>query len=371
MSHANAALTPRARLRLAQLVVDRGWTYTAAAKMFMVAPRTAKKWGDRYRLEGPAGMVDRSSRPHNSPTKTPPELVGRIVRLRWRQRLGPVQIAGRLGMQASTVQAVLVRCRINRLSHIDRVTGEPLRRYEHPHSGSLIHVDVTKFGNIPDGGGWRFVGRQQGRANGTATAQRTGKRGKYSRPIIGTAFVHTVIDDHSRIAYAEICSGEKASTAIGVLQRAVTWFADRGVTVERVLSDNGSCYHSHAWRDACAELALTPQADPALSAADQRQDRALPPHACRWLGLRKVLRVNRAPRRSSTRLAPLLQSPPRPLRDRRPATDHPPDQPPRTSHLTPAQNRPKSQHAARPQRQFTSPSARIRHRRNCASDLLL
>jgi transposase InsO family protein len=256
VSHANAALTPRARLRLALLVVDHGWTYAAAAKMFMVSARTAKKWADRYRAEGAAGMLDRSSRPHSSPTRTSPGLVRRIVGLRWRHRLGPIQIAGRLGMAASTVHAVLVRCRINRLSHIDRVTGEPLRRYEHPYPGSLIHVDVTKFANIPDGGGWRYRGPQQGRRNREATAQRTGQRGNAYRPVIGTAFVHTVIDDHSRTAYAEICADEKAATAIGVLQRAVAWFAARGVTIERVLSDNGSAYKSHAWRDACAELAV-------------------------------------------------------------------------------------------------------------------
>jgi transposase InsO family protein len=244
-------------LRLAQLVVDHGWTYTAAAKMFMVSPRTAKKWADRYRAEGPAGMTDRSSRPHSSPTKTSPRLVRRIVRLRWRHRLGPIQIAGRLGMAASTVHAVLVRCQINRLSRIDRVTGEPLRRYEHPHPGSLIHVDVTKFANIPDGGGWRYLGRQQGRRNKETTARRTGERGKAYRPAIGTAFVHTVIDDHSRTAYAEICADEKAATAISVLKRAVAWFDERGVTVERVLSDNGSAYKSHAWRDACADLTIT------------------------------------------------------------------------------------------------------------------
>lgn len=252
-THANAALTPRARLRLAQLVVDRGWTYAAAAKMFMVAPRTAKKWADRYRLEGPAGMADRSSRPHHSPRKTGPATVRHIVRLRWRHRLGPVQIAGRLGMHASTVHAVLVRCRINRLSHIDRVTGEPLRRYEHTHAGSLIHVDVTKFGNIPNGGGWRYLGKQQGDRNRAATD--TQRRKGYNRgPLIGTAFVHTVIDDHSRVAYAEIHADEKAATAIGVLHRAAAWFAGHGVTVERVLSDNGSAYRSHAWRAACAEL---------------------------------------------------------------------------------------------------------------------
>ena len=257
MSHANAALTPRARVRLARLVVDRRWSYAAAAKMFMVAPRTAKKWADRYRAEGPAGMVDRSSRPHTSPTKTSPDLVRQIVRLRWRHRLGPVQIAGHLGMQASTVHAVLVRCRINRLSHIDRVTGEPLRRYEHPHPGSLVHVDVTKFANIPDGGGFPFVGRAQGEKNRAATATRTGHRSPRGRARIGTAFVHTVIDDHSRTAYAEICADETAATAIGVLQRAVAWFAEHGVTTERVLSDNGSAYRSHAWREACLALGIT------------------------------------------------------------------------------------------------------------------
>jgi transposase InsO family protein len=185
--------------------------------------------------------------------------VRRIVRLRWRHRLGPVQIAGRLAMPASTVHAVLVRCRINRLARIDRVTGEPLRRYEHPHPGSLIHVDVTKFGNIPDGGGWRYVGKQQGSKNKSATSRRTGRWSADRHARSGTAFLHTVIDDHSRVAYAEICSDEKAATAIGVLHRAVSWFADHGVTVERVLSDNGSAYRSRVWRTACADLGITPK----------------------------------------------------------------------------------------------------------------
>jgi transposase InsO family protein len=259
VSHANAALTPRARLRLAELVVDRGWTYASAAKLFMVSPRTAKKWADRFQAEGVAGMADRSSRPRHSPTRTRPEIVRQIVGLRWRRRLGPVQIAGRLDMPASTVHAVLIRCRINRLSHIDRVTGEPLRRYEHDHPGSLIHIDVTKFGNIPDGGGHKFVSRSQSRHNARQTARRTGERSKSYEPRIGIAFVRTVIDDHSRLAYAEICTDEKAVTAIGVLQRAAAWFADHGVTVERVLSDNGSAYKSFAWRDACAQLRITPK----------------------------------------------------------------------------------------------------------------
>ena len=255
MSHANAALTPRARLRLARLVVEDGWTYSAAAKMFMVSPRTAAKWAGRYRAEGVAGMADRSCRPRTSPTKTAPGIVRQIVALRWRHRLGPVQIAGRLGVPASTVHAVLVRCRINRLSRIDRVICEPIRRYEHPYPGSLIHVDVTKFANIPDGGGHRFVGRQQGLRNQRATLGLP--RGADYKPRTGTAYLHTVIDDHSRVAYAEIRADEKADTASAVLQHAVTWFAARGVTVERVLSDNGACYRSFTWRDTCTQLGIT------------------------------------------------------------------------------------------------------------------
>ncbi|MEX5237517.1 IS481 family transposase [Kocuria arenosa] len=259
MSHANAALTPRARLRLAKLIVEDGWPVTVAAQMFMVSPVTARKWAGRFRAEGVAGMVDRLSRPHSMPAKTPLRTVKAIVSLRWRRRLGPAQIAGDLGLPASTVHAVLTRCRINRLSHIDRVTGEPIRRYEHDHPGDLIHVDVTKFGRIPDGGGHRFVGRHQGHVNRAATSDREGTRNHRYQPRLGIGYLHTVVDDHSRVAYVEICENEKTDTAIGVLQRAVTWFDDRGVPVKRVLSDKGSAYRSHAWREACAELGITPK----------------------------------------------------------------------------------------------------------------
>jgi transposase InsO family protein len=177
------------------------------------------------------------------------------VHLRWRKRLGPVEIGAKLGVPASTVHAVLTRCRINRLSHIDRRTGERVRRYEHDTPGALIHVDVKKIGNIPDGGGWRYVGRRQGNKNRATTPDKP--RNRQHHPKIGTAFVHTVIDDHSRVAYAEIHDDETASTAIGVLKRAVSWFAARNVTVERVLSDNGSAYRSHLWRDTCADLNIT------------------------------------------------------------------------------------------------------------------
>ena len=186
-------------------------------------------------------------------------MVRKIVHLRWKQRLGPVQIGDRLGMPASTVHAVLVRCRLNRLTHIDRATGEPIRRYEHPRPGDLLHVDVKKLGNVPDGGGWRFVGKQQGERNRIATKSRTGLKSNNYNPTVGTAYIHTVLDDHSRVAYAEIHDDETAATATEVLRHAVAWFADRGVTVQRVLSDNGSAYRSFLWRDTCTELAITPK----------------------------------------------------------------------------------------------------------------
>jgi len=256
MSHANAALTPRARLRLARLVVDQGWPIARAAERYDVSWPTAKRWADRYQVMGAGGMDDRSSRPHRQPGRTPAPVVRKIVHLRWKQRLGPVAIGDQLGMAASTVHAVLVRCRLNRLSHIDRITGEPVRRYEHPYPGSMLHVDVKKLGNVPDGGGWRYVGRQQGATNRIATTK--GKpRSRDRNPVMGTAFVHTVIDDYSRVAYAEIHDDEKAVTAAAVLRRAVAWFAARGVHVERVLSDNGPAYRSRLWRQTCAELGVT------------------------------------------------------------------------------------------------------------------
>jgi transposase InsO family protein len=257
VSHANAALTPRARLRVARLIVEQDWPVARAAERYDVSWRTADRWATRYRLLGADGMADRSSRPHHSPRRTPAPLVRKVVHLRWKQRLGPVAIGARLGMPASTVHVVLVRCRLNRLGHLDRVTGEPIRRYEHPHPGSLLHVDVKKLGNVPDGGGWRYVGRQQGDRNRAKTPGKA--RNKHWGPKMGTAFVHTVLDDHSRVAYAEVHDDETAATATAVLHHAVAWFAARGVTVERVLSDNGSAYRSRLWADTCAELGITPK----------------------------------------------------------------------------------------------------------------
>ncbi len=167
------------------------------------------------------------------------------------QEMGEV----RLDMQASTVHAALVRCRLNPLSHIDIRTGEMILRYEHPHPGLMIHVDVKKLGNIPDGGGWRYVGREQGRRERQATPGTT--RSRHRKELLGHAYLHTAIDDHSCVAYAEIHNDETATTAVGVLRRAVSWFAAHGATVERVRSDNGRCYRSPLWKQACTELADT------------------------------------------------------------------------------------------------------------------
>jgi transposase InsO family protein len=255
--HANAPLTEKHRLRLARLIVDDNMPVAHAAVRFQVAWPTANRWAERYREHGEAGMVDLSSRPHHSPTRTPPAQVRAIVRDRMRLHLGPIEIGARRHMPASTVHRVLTRCGLNRLTHLDRVSGEPVRRYEHPHPGDLLHVDVKKLGNIPDGGGWRYVGRAQGNRHRAATPDKP--RSVHRDKKMGTAYVHTVLDDHSRVAYAEVHDDEKAVTAVAVLTRATAWFAQRGVTVQRVLSDNGSAYRSHAWRDTCADLGITPK----------------------------------------------------------------------------------------------------------------
>jgi transposase InsO family protein len=265
MSHANAALTPKARLELGRLVVDRGWSVAQAADYYRVSWPTASRWATRYRellavSVGPVTAVmmgDRSSRPAHSPTRTPEPLKRKIVHLRWHKLLGPVQIAGKLGIPASTVYAVLVRCRVNRLSHVDRRTGEPIRRYERETPGSLVHVDVKKLGNIPDGGGWRYVGKKQGDRNKAATAGMMRSKSRHANT--GHAFVHSVLDDHSRVVYSEVHDDERKETAAAVLRRAAFWFLARGVVIEEAISDNGSCYRSKLWRETCRDLNIKPR----------------------------------------------------------------------------------------------------------------
>jgi transposase InsO family protein len=256
MPHANAPLTATGRLRLALCVVRDGWPLRRAADRFQVSHTTAKRWADRYREHGEAGLVDRSSRPQHSPRRTPTRVERRIIKVRVVRRWGPARIAWLLGLNPATVHRVLVRYRLPRLAHLDRATGQPIRRYEHPAPGDLIHVDVKKVGRIPDGGGHRAVGRAQGIRNRAATAH-TGRTGRDRCPRLGYRYLHTAIDDHSRLAYTEILPDETKDTATAFFTRAHTWFTSRGITIHRVLSDNGSAYRSRLWRDTLTAAGVT------------------------------------------------------------------------------------------------------------------
>jgi transposase InsO family protein len=249
--HPNAPLSPLGRWRLVRCVLEEGWPVVRAAERFGVSRTTAYRWVGRYRQAGQAGLADRSSRPHQMPRLTPAPLVRKIAHLRRTRRHGPVQIAARLGMAASTVHRVLVRLGLNRLAWMDRATGMVVRRYEHPAPGCLVHVDVKQLGNIPAGGGHRVLGRAAGERNSNADRS-SGRRNAWYNPIRGYAYVHAAVDDHSRLAYLEIHPDELATTACAFWTRAYAWFAERGISVQRVLTDNGTCYRSHRWRQLLA-----------------------------------------------------------------------------------------------------------------------
>ncbi|MGK3209349.1 helix-turn-helix domain-containing protein, partial [Amycolatopsis sp. MEPSY49] len=187
------------------------WPLRRAAERFQVAVTTAKRWADRYRAEGTAGMTDRSSRPRTCPHQTPTRLERRIIKVRVIRRWGPARIAYLLGLNPSTVHRVLLRYRCARLAHLDRRTGRPIRRYEHPAPGDLVHVDIKKLGNIPDGGGHRVTGRAVGLQNKKAT---TTARYRHGTPKIGCSYLHNAVDDHSRLAYSEILPDETKETAV-------------------------------------------------------------------------------------------------------------------------------------------------------------
>lgn len=255
MPHANAPLTERGRLRLARCVVDDKWPLRRAAERFQVSVNTARRWAGRYCAEGIAGMVDRSSRPHRSPNRTRPAIERKVLHLRAKRRWGPARIGGRLNLPASTCHRILTRAKVARLTHLDRATNQPIRRYEHPAPGDLIHVDVKKLGNIPDGGGWRTQGRQRGKQNRAATPG--ARRDTHGGARLGYAYLHTAIDDHSRLAYTEILTDEKRETAAGFWVRAHAWFTSCGITVTRVITDNGACYKSFLWRDTLTAAGIT------------------------------------------------------------------------------------------------------------------
>ncbi|NIY67014.1 IS481 family transposase [Streptomyces malaysiensis] len=240
MSHRNARLTVYGR----QLLVERvrsGRPIAHVAAEMGISRATAHKWLRRWRAEGEAGLHDRSSRPHRTPHRTPAAVEDRVCRLRQDRKLGPARIGPILGLPVSTVHRVLARHGLNRLTFLDRPTGQVIRRYERNRPGELVHVDVKKLGRIPDGGGWRVHGR-------AACPDR--------RRTTGFDYIHSAVDDHSRLAYSEVHSDEKATTCAASLQRAAAFFATYGILrIERVLTDNAWPYRkSLAWRQALADL---------------------------------------------------------------------------------------------------------------------
>jgi transposase InsO family protein len=249
MTHAMSPLSETGRLRLARCVVDDGWTLARAAERFGVSVTTAKRWADRYRVQGRAGMADRSSRPKTCRGQTPVPVERRVVALRVTRRWGPARIAYHLRHQQlapSTVHKILRRYRCPPLAWIDPATGACLRAgrakprcYEHAQPGDLVHVDVKKLGRIPDGGGHRALGRQQGK--------RDRRRG------MGYWFIHNAVDDRTRLGYSELLEDERKETAAGFWLRANAYFNSVGITVQRVLTDNGACYRSRAFTAALGE----------------------------------------------------------------------------------------------------------------------
>lgn len=195
-------------------------------------------------------MVDRSSRPHTSPRRTPTRTERRIIKVRVLRRWGPARIGYLLGLHPSTVHRVLSRYRLARLSWLDRATAQVVRRYEHAAPGDLVHVDIKKLGRIPDGGGWRVHGRAAGGRHARAT---TTKR-KNGHAVIGYQYLHNAVDDHSRLAYSEILPNERKETAAAFWTRAQAWFAGHGIHVSRVLTDNGSCYRSRNFAAALGHI---------------------------------------------------------------------------------------------------------------------
>src|SRR4051794_25130828 len=242
--HANAPLGPKGRATMVLRVVEQEWSLAEAAEAAGVSERTCSKWVWRYRIEGEAGLRDRSSAPKSIPHRTPEELVEAIAALR-RLRMTGAEIAFCLAMALSTVSAVLQRIGLGKLSRLE--PPEPPNRYERRHPGELIHVDVKKLGRIP-------AGRAGHRVHGQRQLQRNPR--KAGRRTVGWEFVHVCVDDATRLAYVEVLGDEKASTAVGFLRRAVAFYRRHGVNVERVMSDNGACYRSSIHALACRALGI-------------------------------------------------------------------------------------------------------------------
>jgi len=244
--HANARLSPIGRRLLVDRIERDGWTVRRAAESAGISERTARKWLARFRAEGAVGLMDRSSAPHVVANRTDPQTVATICALR-RLRFSAPELAELLGLPCSTVSAVLKRCGLGKLG---RLGLEPPERYERERPGELIHVDVKKLGRIERGAGKRIFGGHSHYTGSFIDAAGTRRRKA------GWDFVHIAVDDTTRLAYAEVLSDEKAATAVDFLRRAVAFFARHGVTVERVLTDNGSPYVSVVHAIACRALGI-------------------------------------------------------------------------------------------------------------------
>jgi transposase InsO family protein len=247
--HANAPLGPKGRETMVLRVLEQGWSRAQAAMAAGVSERTCSKWIKRYRAEGEAGLLDRSSAPKSVPHRTPDELVEVIVLLR-KLRMTGAEIAFCLAMALSTVSAVLLRVGLGKLSRLE--PPQPPNRYERHQAGELLHIDVKKLGRIPEG-------RAGHRVHGNRALQRSQRKrdaAGVDRRLVGWEYVHVCVDDATRLAYVEVLADEKASSAVAFLRRAVAFYRRHGITVQRVMSDNGACYRSTIHAFACRALGI-------------------------------------------------------------------------------------------------------------------
>jgi transposase InsO family protein len=240
-SHKNAPLTPKGREAMVRSVIEEGLSKAAAARQFNTTPKTVAKWVARFRIEGADGLRDRSSRPHSLPSQTVPATCAAVEALR-RQRHTGKHIAAEVGVSAATVSRILRRLGLNRIRDLE--PAEPVRRYERESPGELIHIDIKKLGKFKRVG-HRITGDRRGQGN-------LRSRGKG----VGWEYVHVCIDDASRIAFSKVMKNERRGCAVAFLKAAIAYYASLGVKVERVMTDNGSCYKSFAFRRACKRLGL-------------------------------------------------------------------------------------------------------------------
>ena len=233
--HQNARSCPASRALMVRRVVDEAWKVSQAAEAAGVSERTVYRWLRRWREEGEPGLWDRPSQPHRLPRRMPDRTLAQMRALR-SQRISGGEISSRLGVPRSTVARWLARWGLGRLPSL--APPEPVRRFQKEHAGELLHLDVKKLGRI-DGVGHRVTGDRQRRRRG-----------------IGWEYTHVAIDDASRLSYVEVLQDERGPTAAAFLERAVRWFARQGITIRKVLTDNGSCYVSRPFGDLCFRLGI-------------------------------------------------------------------------------------------------------------------